>query len=143
MKVLNMQSIKCDNCQKELITNSSYPHNFNFQLSVIDTNVNTSGIQFAINMLPPFHGDKHFCSVNCINENLNRKFEKSEYEIKFSTDKNTTYMMNYRGYSIYRYINLSDDPKYTFWASSESSDYYSGISSLDECLKTIENIKRN
>lgn len=67
---MRVQSIKCDNCQKELITNSKYPHNYNFQLSVIDTNINTSGTQYAVHMSPPFHRDKHFCSNKCIIEHL-------------------------------------------------------------------------
>lgn len=43
---MHKQSITCDNCGKELITNTPYPHNYNFELSVIDTNINTSGTQW-------------------------------------------------------------------------------------------------
>jgi hypothetical protein len=62
------QSITCDTCSKELITDTPYPHNFNFELRVIDTNRNTSGIQFAVHMSPPFDGVKHFCSKKCLGE---------------------------------------------------------------------------
>ena len=83
---MRAQSIKCDNCQKELITNSSYPHNFNFQLSIIDTNINTSGMQYAVHMSPPFHGDKHFCSIKCIIEHLGGEVKDSKSdEIKLDS----------------------------------------------------------
>lgn len=58
----------CDNCGKELITDTPYSHNFNFELRVIDTNRNTSGIQYAVYMTPPFDGLKHFCSKTCLSE---------------------------------------------------------------------------
>ena len=44
------QSMMCDNCGKELITDTPHAHNFNFELRVIDTNVNTTGIQYAVYM---------------------------------------------------------------------------------------------
>lgn len=62
------KSIKCDNCNKELLTESPYPHNYNFELSIIDTNTNTSGPQYAGILTPPFYGEKHFCSKECIVE---------------------------------------------------------------------------
>ena len=65
---MRKQSITCDNCGKELITDTRYPHNYNFELSVIDTNINTSGTQYAVHMEPPFNGNKHFCSKKCIAE---------------------------------------------------------------------------
>lgn len=58
----------CDNCEKELITDTPYPHNFNFELIVIDTNRNTSEAQYAVYMKPPFAGSKHFCSKTCLGE---------------------------------------------------------------------------
>lgn len=62
------QSIICDTCGKELITNTPYPHNYNLELRVIDTNRNTSGMQYAVYMKPPFDGLKHFCSKKCLGE---------------------------------------------------------------------------
>lgn len=44
------QSMMCDNCGKELITDTPYAHNFNFELRVIDKNVDTAGIQYAVYM---------------------------------------------------------------------------------------------
>ena len=61
-------SIKCDNCGKELITDSQYPHKFTLELNVIDTNINTSETQFAIHMTPPFEDTKHFCNKYCLKE---------------------------------------------------------------------------
>jgi hypothetical protein len=62
------QSMTCDNCGEELMTNTPYPHNYNLELRVIDTNINTSGIQYAVYMTPPFDGLKHFCSKTCLGE---------------------------------------------------------------------------
>ena len=62
------ESILCDNCGEELITNSSYPHKYSLELRVIDTNRNTSGMQYAVAMLPPFGGLRHFCSKKCLGE---------------------------------------------------------------------------
>lgn len=44
------QSMMCDNCGKELITDTPHAHNFNFELRVIDKNVDTAGIQYAVYM---------------------------------------------------------------------------------------------
>lgn len=62
------ESILCDNCGEELITNSSYPHKYSLELSVIDTNRNTSNCQYAVYMTPPFDGLRHFCDKKCLGE---------------------------------------------------------------------------
>ena len=62
------QSMMCDNCGKELMTDTPYPHNYNLELRVIDTNINTSGTQYAVYMKLPFAGSKHFCSKTCLGE---------------------------------------------------------------------------
>ena len=66
------KSMICDNCEKELITESAYPHKFTLELSVIDTNVNTSGMTYCVHMEPPFQGKKHFCNSECLSEYFNK-----------------------------------------------------------------------
>lgn len=68
MNKMITKSITCDNCGKELITDTPYPHKFALELRVIDTNRNTSGMRYAVAMLPPFDGNKHFCSKKCLGE---------------------------------------------------------------------------
>lgn len=62
------ESILCDNCGEELITDTQYPHKFSLELRVIDTNRNSSQLQFLVNMTPPFVGTKHFCGKKCLGE---------------------------------------------------------------------------
>lgn len=64
-----------------------------------------------------------------------RKFEKSTYEKEF-TGK---FILNYEGYDIYEY-NSMGRIRYTFWVSSESSDYYSSMESLEDCKQLIDRI---
>ena len=62
------QSMTCDNCGEERITDNQYPHTFTLQLSVIDTNRNSSSSQYMVHQFPPFEGTKHFCSKKCLGE---------------------------------------------------------------------------
>ena len=66
------ESIICDNCGEERITDNPYPHTFTLELSVIDTNRNSSGSQYAAHQIPPFEGLKHFCDKKCLAEWLNK-----------------------------------------------------------------------
>jgi len=59
-------SIVCDNCGRELVIESSYPANYSLQLSAIDTNTNTTGVQFAVAVVPPINETLHFCGFSCL-----------------------------------------------------------------------------
>ena len=61
-----ISSITCDNCGKELVVDSSYPHHFSLMLSCVDTGINTSDMQYAVMMYPPIKGDKYFCNEECL-----------------------------------------------------------------------------
>ena len=67
------ESIICDNCGEERITDNPNPHTFTLQLSVIDTNRNSSGSQYMVYQPSPFKGLKHFCDKKCLSEWLNKK----------------------------------------------------------------------
>lgn len=69
-----------------------------------------------------------------------RLFKKSKYEMEFGTGHNVKMVVNYKGYDIYEYLNIIDTCRYTFWCSSEDSDYYSSLSSLDDCKTLIDRI---
>lgn len=66
------ESIICDNCGEERITDTNYPHTFTLRLSVIDTNRSSSQIQYLVNMKPQFEGIKHFCNTKCLSEWLRK-----------------------------------------------------------------------
>ena len=61
-----IESIKCDGCGEELITDTPYPHKFSLLLSVIDTNRNSTNMQYLIAQYPPFEGTRHFCGKDCL-----------------------------------------------------------------------------
>lgn len=60
------ESILCDGCGKELITNSMYPHNFNLELKIIDTERQQCGVKYCLAQFPLFEGSKHFCGNECL-----------------------------------------------------------------------------
>ena len=60
------ESIICDGCGKELIEDSAYPHAFKLELRVIDTQRNTSGMQYCVAQFPPFDGVRNFCDKKCL-----------------------------------------------------------------------------
>lgn len=68
-------SIICDSCDKELITHSSNPVNYSIELKTINTNINNTGIQNAILIVPPFEGTKHFCGRKCLSDWLSAEEE--------------------------------------------------------------------
>jgi ribosomal protein S27E len=74
------------------------------------------------------------CSKIFLISDRTRAFICSRYEKEFQD----RYVMQYKGYNIYRYMNIINEEKYTFWCSSEDSDYYSGINTLDECYAVID-----
>lgn len=65
------ESITCDNCQKELITESSYPAKYSLELKAINTNINNTGASYAVCVHPPIDGVKHFCGKQCLVDWLN------------------------------------------------------------------------
>lgn len=48
-----IESIKCDNCGKELICDTQYPHVYALELKAFDVNRRTSGGVFAVVVKPP------------------------------------------------------------------------------------------
>ena len=58
--------LACDACEENLIINTSYPANYSLELNVIDTNRNTTGVVYAVNIIPPFNETKHFCNLRCL-----------------------------------------------------------------------------
>ena len=56
----------CDECGENLIIDSQYPSHYTLELTVRDTGINTSNIQYAIMQFPPFEGTKHFCNKKCL-----------------------------------------------------------------------------
>ena len=71
MRKIN-ESITCDTCGKELITDTPYPHNFHLELKSIDTNRNTSGMTYAVHMEAPINGSTYFCDNKCLITFLNK-----------------------------------------------------------------------
>jgi hypothetical protein len=69
---MKVESILCDGCGKELIVDNLYPHCFNFELSIIDTQRNTGDTKYCVAQFPPFEGNKHFCSKECIIKWINK-----------------------------------------------------------------------
>lgn len=61
-------SKKCDNCNEELIVDSQYPTHYTLELRAVDTGTNTSGMTFAVHVMPPFTGTKHFCNKDCLKQ---------------------------------------------------------------------------
>lgn len=66
-----IESIKCDNCGKELICDTSYPHVYALELKAIDVNRNSTGAVFCVCVNPPIKGIKHFCNKKCLMEFFN------------------------------------------------------------------------
>jgi len=64
------ESIKCDNCGKELICDTQYPHVYALELKAIDVNRNSSGSVFLVRTSPPIDQTKHFCKKKCLWEFL-------------------------------------------------------------------------
>ena len=46
-----IESIKCDNCGKELICDTSYPHVYALGLKAIDVNRNSTGAVFCVGVV--------------------------------------------------------------------------------------------
>jgi len=61
-------SITCDSCNKELVVDSPYPHNYGLHLSVKDYGINTSGVVYCIMQHPPIDSPKDFCGIKCLTE---------------------------------------------------------------------------
>lgn len=71
---------------------------------------------------------------------MKRIFKKSKYEKEFSKHPVTNFEERFEGYDIYTYRNIVDEIRYTFWTSSESGDYYSGLQTLEEARELITRI---
>lgn len=64
------ESIKCDNCGKELICDTQYPHVYALELKAIDVNKRSGGGIYAVVVRPPIDETKHFCNKKCLREFL-------------------------------------------------------------------------
>ena len=60
------KSITCDECGKELIEDSQYPHKYGLRLTAIDHGINTSGATYAVHVSPPIDRLKDFCGLPCL-----------------------------------------------------------------------------
>lgn len=76
------------------------------------------------------------CSYIFLLSDRTRAFPASGYE---DTVKDN-FIQQYRGYNIYWYQSF-DRERFTFWVSSEDSDYYSSIGTIDECKSLIDRIQ--
>lgn len=72
---------------------------------------------------------------------MKRNFKKSKYEKEFVNYPGNNFKERFEGYDIYTYRNIIDEIRYTFWTSSESDDYYSGLQTLEEARELIARIK--
>ncbi len=62
----SIKSLTCDECEKELIVDSKYPHKYSLKVSAIDTGINTSASTFMVAVYPPIENDLHFCGMKCL-----------------------------------------------------------------------------
>jgi hypothetical protein len=62
------KSILCDGCQKELVRESKYPHNYGLVLKSVDFELPTpEGLAtFTVAMYPKIDRDCHFCGPGCL-----------------------------------------------------------------------------
>ncbi len=65
---MQTMSVKCDTCEKELVVDSSYPHNYCLKLSSADFGKNSSGIVYAIMDYPHIKREHHFCNLQCLKD---------------------------------------------------------------------------
>lgn len=68
MSLSVVKSCKCDACGAELIHETSYPAVYALQLSAINVNVNTTGVEFCVAVIPPLDADRHFCGMACLTQ---------------------------------------------------------------------------
>ena len=61
-----MRSITCDSCDKELIVDSSYPHDWGIEVAPKDFGTNSSGMVYACICHPPIDRKHHFCGLKCL-----------------------------------------------------------------------------
>jgi len=66
-------SIKCDSCKEELVEESKYPASFALKLETIDVGTNSSGVVFAITVIPPLEREHHFCGLGCLKKWVSNK----------------------------------------------------------------------
>ena len=59
-------SIKCDNCNCELIVDTFYPANYILELKAINVNQNTTGPVYTVQVCPPINSIKYFCGKQCL-----------------------------------------------------------------------------
>ena len=59
-------SIVCDECGKEMVIESNYPHRWGLELSCKDFGINKSGFAYAINSPPILDRPFHFCNEDCL-----------------------------------------------------------------------------
>lgn len=66
----------CDQCKQSCVTDTPMPAKYTFELTVIDTNNNTSGTTYLCAITPPITKALHFCSKPCIVQYVNEKFSR-------------------------------------------------------------------
>ncbi len=65
------RAITCDQCENDLISNTSYPAKYSLELKAINTNINNTGLVFSVIVHPPLDSTKHFCDIVCLKKFLN------------------------------------------------------------------------
>lgn len=73
MTISITKSCKCDHCDRELMTSTSYPAHYVLELSTINTNVNNTGFAYGVHISPPIDSNKHFCGFACLTRWLESK----------------------------------------------------------------------
>lgn len=70
------RSVICDFCSKQLIQNSSYPAVYSLELRPINTNINNTGIAYAVRVKQP--DTLHFCNKTCLAKWVNNELKEDD-----------------------------------------------------------------
>jgi len=70
------RSVICDFCSKQLIQNSSYPAVYSLELRPINTNINNTGMTYAVLVKQP--DTLHFCNKTCLAKWVNNELKEPE-----------------------------------------------------------------
>lgn len=66
MSETTARSVTCDNCQRELVIDSSYPHEWGLELSAKDFGIKSGVTVYACICDPPIEETRHFCGIKCL-----------------------------------------------------------------------------
>lgn len=61
-----VNSIKCDQCGKELTVHSDSPSNYGLSLKAENYSINNSGPKKCIHVYPPIGQERNFCDLECL-----------------------------------------------------------------------------